>query len=100
MNLVEERLLRFAAPELYNRMVEILSTYHLHPYDVHATLLKNENGLDVIVRFTADFSQLVTANFSMEQATHPDEAVTGFFEEAAARCKALLIADYYKMMKP
>jgi hypothetical protein len=95
-----ERLLRFGAPELYNKMVETFSAYHLHPHDVHATLVKSENGLAVTLNFTADFSQSLSANFSLEQAADPDEAVSRFFEGVAERCKGLLIADYYRMLKP
>ncbi|MDQ0197753.1 hypothetical protein [Neobacillus ginsengisoli] len=97
--MVEERLLRFAAPELYQRMVETFSTYHLHPYDVQATIFKSEDGFDVTLRFSNDFSKSVTTYFKNEQAAHPDEAVTRFFEEAADKCKSTLIADYFKMIK-
>ncbi|WP_430540015.1 hypothetical protein [Neobacillus drentensis] len=97
--MLKERLLRFAVPALYNRMIEIFAAYHIHPHDVQATVLKNENGYEILVRFTSDFSQLVTKQFSFEQGEVPDEEVTRFFEEAAESCKSFLIADYYKMMK-
>ncbi|MCM2532024.1 hypothetical protein NDK43_05995 [Neobacillus pocheonensis] len=97
--MVEERLLRFAAPALYQRMVETFSTFHIHPYDVQATIFKNESGFDVTLRFSNDFSQTVTIDLKNEQVAQPDEDVTRFFEEAAAKCKSTLIADYYKMIK-
>lgn len=97
--MVEERLLRFAVPALYQRMVETFSTYHIHPHDVQATIFKNEDGFDVTLRFSNDFSQSVTTYLKNEQAAYPDEDVTRFFEEAADKCKSTLIADYYKMIK-
>ncbi|WP_026584383.1 hypothetical protein [Bacillus sp. J33] len=99
MKLLEERLLRYAAPVLYDRMIETFSSYHIHPYDVSATALKNENGYDVSLRFSTDFSQTFTHYFRFKQVKEPDEEVTRFFEEAAEKCKSSLIADYYKMMK-
>lgn len=98
--LLEEKLLRYAAPELYTKMVEIFSTYHLHPYDVHATSLKVENGYEVSLKFSTNFSQTITQHFTFNQVAEPDEEVTHFFERAADQCKSLLIADYYKMIKP
>ena len=99
MLMVEEKLLRFAAPALYQRMVETFSTYHIHPYDVQATIFKKEDGFDVILRFSNDFSQSVTTFLHNEQAELPDEVVTRFFEEAADKCKSTLIANYFKMIK-
>jgi hypothetical protein len=99
MRVLEERLLRYAAPVLYNKMVETFSSYHIHPYDVQATVCKNENGFDVSLKFSADLFQSVSHKFTIEQVAHPDEDVSRFFQESAEKCKSLLIADYYKMMK-
>jgi hypothetical protein len=99
MKLVKERLLRYAAPALYEQMEETFAEYHIHSYDVHSTAVKSENGIDVTVKFSADFSQSVTARFSFEQMSQPDDDVKRFFQEAAITCKSLLISDYYKMMK-
>jgi hypothetical protein len=97
--MADEQLIRYAAPELYQRMMETFSAFHIHPYEVQATLLKKENGYDVTIRFSSDFSQVVTAHFSYEQASHPDEEVNRFFENAANQCRSVLMAEYYKMIK-
>lgn len=97
--MVQERLLRFTAPALYSHMVEVFSNYHIHPHDVHAISTKNEIGLEVTLRFSNDFSEIESKQFSSEQADNPDDEVKRFFEEAAKKCKSLLIADYYKMIK-
>jgi methylase of polypeptide subunit release factors len=96
---MEDRLLRFAAPQLYKKMVEIFSNHHIHSYDVQASVVKKEDGMDVTLRFSSDFSQFVSAFFSSEQAENPDKEVIQFFEETAEKCKSILIANYYKMIK-
>lgn len=97
--MIEDRLLRFAAPKLYKNMVEIFSNHHIHSYDVQAYVVEKEHGIDLTLRFSTDFSQFVSIFISSEQAENPDKEVAQFFEEAAEKCKSILIADYYKMIK-
>ncbi|WP_035446122.1 hypothetical protein [Bacillus sp. UNC41MFS5] len=96
---LEEKLLRFAAPALYQQMADTFSSYHIHPYDIHGTLKKNESGYEVTLRFSQSFSQVMTTQVSFEQAMVPDAEVVQFFVEAAEKCKSLLISNYYKMIK-
>jgi hypothetical protein len=100
MKLLEEKLLRFAAPFLYHKMLEIFSRHHIHSYDIHATVSESDEALQITLRFCTDFSETFTQEFSLQTASEPNEEVIGFFEEAAHKCKSLLVADYYKMMKP
>lgn len=97
--MIEERLLRFAAPELYRVMDEIFSLHHIHPFDVQAFAVRNEQGMEITLRFTSDFSQFVTTHISYQQAKSLDQKVTQFFEDAAVKCKSLLIGNYYKNIK-
>lgn len=96
---LEEKLLRFAVPALYKQMADTFSSYNIHPYDIHGTVLKNETGYDVKIRFSQSFSHSMTTQVSFEQAINPDEKVIHFFKEAAEKCQSLLISDYYKMIK-
>ncbi|ETI68961.1 type III secretion system chaperone family protein [Neobacillus vireti] len=96
---LEEKLLRFAAPALYQKMSETFSNLNIHPFDVHGTVLKCENGYELTLRFSPSFSQSATTKVSFEQALNPDEEVVRFFEETAEKCKSQLISDYYKMIK-
>ncbi|MED4204023.1 hypothetical protein [Neobacillus mesonae] len=96
---LEEKLMRFAVPALYNKMVETFSAVNLHPHDVQGTVVKDESGFTVTLRFAADFSTSASTHISFEQADHPDDEVTRFLEEAASKCKSQLISDYYKMIK-
>jgi hypothetical protein len=96
---LEGKLLRFAAPALYQKMIDIFSHFNIHSYDVHGTAMKKEHGLEVTLRFSAHYFQEVTTHFTTEQAQKPDEEVEKFFRETAEKCKSQLIADYYKMIK-
>ncbi|WP_223254492.1 hypothetical protein [Bacillus sp. HNG] len=98
-DVIEEKLLRFAAPNLYQKMVDVFSSYNIHSYDIYATVVKQEKGYDLTLRFSQSFSQSVTAFVSFEQAKNPDEEVTSFLKETAEKCKNQLISDYYKMIK-
>ncbi|WHY83868.1 hypothetical protein QNH39_14350 [Neobacillus novalis] len=96
---LEEKLLRFAAPALYQKMAETFSTLNIHTFDIHGTVVKREDGYEVTLRFSPSFSQSATTKVSFEQAIKPDEEVVRFFEETAEKCKSELISDYYKMIK-
>ncbi|MEH7075926.1 hypothetical protein [Neobacillus drentensis] len=96
---LEEKLLRFDLPELYKQLAETFFSYNIHPYDIHGTVIKNKTGYDVTIRFSQSFSQSMKTQVSFEQAMNPDEEVIHFFQESAEKCKALLISDYYKMIK-
>lgn len=98
-NALEERLLRFAAPALYKQMIETFSNFNIHPYDIHGTVMKDEEGLEVTLRFSNAYSQSVTTRVSFDQANAPDEEMISFFKETAEKCKSQLISDYYKMIK-
>lgn len=96
---LEEKLLRFAAPNLHKHMIDTFSDYNIHAYDVHGTVIKDESGYKVTLRFSTNFSQNVTTHVSFEQAESPDGKVTQFFKETAEKCKSVMITDYYKMIK-
>ncbi|PHC39089.1 hypothetical protein COF09_22770 [Bacillus toyonensis] len=96
---VEKRLLRFELPTLYKQMLGVFEKYHIHPYDIQGTILKKENGYEVILKFSQSFSHVATTFVGFEQAMHPDEEVTHFFEETAMQCKTQLMQDYYRMIK-
>jgi hypothetical protein len=98
-SILEEKLLRFAAPALYKKMAETFSSFNIHPYDIQGTVIKNETGFEVTLRFSNSFSQSSATLVSIEQALNPDAEVVQFFEEVAEKCKSLLISDYFKMIK-
>ncbi|WP_251552205.1 hypothetical protein [Neobacillus muris] len=91
--------MRFTAPVLHEKMSEIFSSYHIHPFDVHGSLIEEEDGYEVTIRFSANFSQSAKIHITFKQAETPDEQVISFFKKTAEQCKTQLIADYYKMIK-
>ncbi|WP_258000390.1 hypothetical protein [Bacillus sp. Marseille-P3661] len=96
---LKEKLLRFAAPNLYQKMVEVFSNYNIHSYDIYSTVVKQEQGFEVKLRYSRSFSQSVTVFVTFEQAMKPDEEVIQFFKETAETCKNQLISDYFKMVR-
>lgn len=95
----EEESLRIRAPRVYARMIETFSKYNLHPYDAEATVIQNDNGLDISVKLAGSLTNLGSKHISMKQAEEPDDEVNAFFETSAEECKNLLIKNYFKMIK-
>jgi hypothetical protein len=100
MKMVEERILRFADPELYKKMIETFSAHHIHPYDVQATIKKDEEGYELSLLVPANNGKRMTTRLGLEKESHFNKNVTSFFEKAAAESKSLLMSDYYRMVKP
>lgn len=94
-----EGSLRVEAPAVYDRMIETFSRYNIHPYDAQGAVIKKEEGIEIVLKFSNGFSKTVQTHISADQAKNPDDEVTLFFERAADECKNQLIADYYKMIK-
>lgn len=97
--MTEERILRFAKPALYKKMIEIFSAYHIHPCDVHATIKKDEDGYELSLLFPANNGKQMTTRLCPEKDNHFDQKLTSFFEKAAAESKSLLMSHYYRMIK-
>ncbi|MDQ0229964.1 hypothetical protein [Metabacillus malikii] len=96
----EERLLRFAAPALYKKMVEVFSKKNIHPYDIYATAKDRVDGLTLTISLSQSLSaKPISADFSFDQANNPDERVETFFQETVETCKQQLISEYFKMIK-
>ena len=97
--LEKEQSLRFAAPHVYQTMVDSFKKYNIHPYDAIGTIKTAKNGYDITIKSANHFSEIATITISEEQAMVPDSETVNLFEEAAKKCKSLLISDYYKMIK-
>jgi|GEM_PF-533232 len=92
--------LRSVAPACYRSLLEAFKSYNLHPYDVKAEALpENNGGYAIILRFGEGMKYSRQQAISGEQALQPDAALAGFFQTTAEACKQALIADYYKMTK-
>ncbi|WNS73570.1 hypothetical protein RRV45_11610 [Bacillus sp. DTU_2020_1000418_1_SI_GHA_SEK_038] len=97
--LEREQSLRFAAPHVYQTMVDSFKKFNIHPYDAIGTIKPAKNGYDITIKSANHFSEIATITISKEQALVPDTETENLFQEAAEKCKSLLISDYYKMIK-
>lgn len=99
--MAEERILRYAEPTLYKKMIEIFSFYHIHPYDIQATIKKEEKGYELLLKFPNHSTGIKTwLPYNYNQVFHFDEEARKFFEKAADACRSLLMAEYNKTTKP
>ncbi|WP_138417515.1 hypothetical protein [Aquibacillus sediminis] len=94
------QLLRVAYPETYGLLMAELSKHHIHAYDVQATAKKVDQYVEIQVRFGEDFSKEQTQTFREKEIKQKSEEITNFFKQVGETCKEILIADYFKMVKP
>lgn len=97
---IVERPLRFTRPDLYGGLVSELEKFHIHPYDVAASVVEADHGLEVTLRFGEDFKHAACCFFTNETLQPPYEEIKTFFRQSTESCQRALVADYYKMMKP
>jgi hypothetical protein len=76
-----------------------LAKFSIHPYDVEASVMGKQEGMELILRFGDGFTQSTRCYFS-ETALHDHEEVRRFFKQSARACQMAMIADYYRMTKP
>ena len=95
-----EQPLRLALPACYQHLVDQLALDHLHSYDVKASVIPQDAGYLIALRFGEGWTQGKQQYFANEDLDHLTIKLTDFFKEIAQACKKALIADYFKMMKP
>lgn len=97
--MAEERILRYAEPTIYKKMIEIFSFHHIHPYDIQATIKKEEKGYELLLKFPNHSARIKTW-LPYSQVFHFDEEARKFFEKAADTCRSLLMTEFNKTTKP
>lgn len=96
-----ERFLRVILPNLYNFLMEELEKhYNIHPYDIQAHAIKESEQYQLIFYFGDGFAHQKTKSFSNEAIEKMSTEITDFAKELGEACKEVMIADYFKMMKP
>lgn len=93
-----EMPLQVAAPDCYQKMNEVFQQYHLHPFDVRATLKQQEKRTCVAITLAGTSN--CAGTFSFANGNFVVEEFEQFLHETAKKCREQLIADYYKSMKP
>lgn len=56
--------------------------------------------MDVTLKYGDAYRHVKTKTFSTTAIEEMDSAIPQFFKEVGEDCQKVLIADYYKMMKP
>ncbi|QKY69154.1 hypothetical protein [Lentibacillus sp. CBA3610] len=96
-----EQPMRIILPNLYNEITKQLEEQHnIHPYDIQAKAVTEDSGYQVIIYFGDGFSHRKSKHFSSEAIEKMDTDESGFIEELGDACKEVMIADYFKMMRP
>lgn len=95
----EQQALRAVSPKLFRYITEVLDESNIHPYDIQASTIKTDAGLQVFIQYGENFKQSQSQLFSYESIERLDNEVHEFVTEIAASCKETMIADYFKMMK-
>lgn len=96
----EEQPLRLTRPLCYQHLIEQFYLYHLHPFDVKASITAQDGGFVIVLRYGEGLTQSKQHFFEYEALDQLSEGLTHFYEEVAQLCKKTLIADYYQMIKP
>jgi hypothetical protein len=96
----EEQPLRLTHPACYQHLLEQFATYHLHPYDVKASVTARNEGFVIILRYGEGLTQSKQQFFANEELALLSAELMQFYGEVAQLCQKTLIADYYKMIKP
>ncbi|GGE50397.1 hypothetical protein GCM10011391_31420 [Pullulanibacillus camelliae] len=95
-----ERSLRVISPSLYSILIDEFKKAHIHPYDIELSAVKQSEGVLVIIRYGEQFLQSSTHLFKKNRTNKLADEDISYLEEIVAACKRMLMADYYKMMKP
>ncbi|WP_164668821.1 hypothetical protein [Virgibacillus doumboii] len=97
----KEQPLRVVLPELYTFVTEGLEDLHnIHPYDIQLYGVEEETGYQLIFYFGEGYSHQESIFFSHSSIEKKDSEITDFVEKFGESCKEVMIADYFKMMKP
>lgn len=95
-----EQPLRLAFPTCYQVLLEQFAVYHLHPYDIKASVIPENDGFIIVLRYGEGLAQWKKHYFDYEALELSSPELNHFYEETAQACKKALISDYYNMMKP
>ncbi|SFD77437.1 hypothetical protein SAMN05216238_10429 [Lentibacillus persicus] len=96
-----EKPMRVILPQLHHQIAEQLEEQHnIHPYDIQTKVIPVDAGYEVIVYFGDSFAHREAAYFSVEAIEKNGGELSGFIEKIGDTCKEVMIADYYKMMRP
>ncbi|RYG71840.1 hypothetical protein EU245_12840 [Lentibacillus lipolyticus] len=93
--------LRIILPELYSFITTKLEEhYNIHPYDIQVYAAKETSGYKLIFYYGDGYARQKTQSFTDKVLKNFDTELLEFIEAVGESCKEVMIADYYRMMKP
>ncbi|MDQ0300339.1 UDP-2,3-diacylglucosamine pyrophosphatase LpxH [Salibacterium salarium] len=95
----QEKSLRVVAPDIYNKLIQELETYHIQPYDIQANAIEYKDGLQLILYYGEQFPHLEKKFASFEEWSDWTADLSTFIELTAQTLKQTMVADYFKMMR-
>lgn len=98
-NSSHEKPLRVVLPKLYNYLVKELESFHVHAYDIQANAVEKDSGYQIMIHYGEGFSQLESQFFFYKSINNLDESITEYIGTIGEKCKQVMVADYFKMMK-
>ncbi|TMN23684.1 hypothetical protein FH966_12865 [Lentibacillus cibarius] len=97
----KKRTLRIILPELYNFITTKLEElYNIHPYDIQVYAVKEASGYKLFLYYGDGYAHQKSQSFTDEALQNFDTELLEFIESVGESCKEVMIADYYRMMKP
>lgn len=97
--LQRERPLRVMLPTFYNYLIMELEKECIHAYDIQANAVESKTGYVIHIFYGQGFTQTSSNFFSHSSIENVDESVKEYIKTIAEKCKQVMIADYFKMMK-
>ncbi|MFC3040630.1 hypothetical protein ACFOGI_10265 [Virgibacillus xinjiangensis] len=95
------KFLRVLSPKLYRFLTSQLEEqFHIHSYDIQLEGIQEENGILVILQYGEGFTHVEEEVFSMDEIEQEGEDLQDFVQRTGEACREVMIADYYKMVKP
>lgn len=86
---------------IYRYIIEALyEKQNIHSYDVEILATKEDTGLIITLKFGENFSHSKKGFFQYESLKELDEDFVKFIDEVTEECKKVMVAEYFKMMKP
>ncbi|ALX47904.1 hypothetical protein [Lentibacillus amyloliquefaciens] len=96
-----EKPMRVILPDLHHEITKQLEEQHnIHPYDIQTKVTESNSGYQVTIYFGDSFAHRESQHFSSEAIENKDPVLSEFVEKIGDTCKEVMIADYYKMMRP
>lgn len=97
----QEQPMRVILPDLYNEVTKNLEDHHnIHKYDIQAQAIKEASGYEAIIYFGDSYAHKKSQYFSNEAIKNTNHEIIEFIEKVGDACKEVMIADYFKMMRP